>query len=54
MHISQSPGDVFELSGVISSVTDGLSIGINPYKLEPIHIPMRLDELINVPIDHQF
>ena len=54
MHIYQPPGDIFELSRVISSATDGLSVGIKPYKLEPIHIPMHLDELINVPIDHPF
>ena len=39
---------------MISSVTVGSVVEVRPYKLEPIHIPMRLDELGDVPIDHPF
>ena len=28
------------------------AVGVEPYKLEPIHIPIGLDELIDVPIFH--
>jgi len=51
MDIQQPPGDAFELSGAISSVTCGASGG-KPYKLEPVCISVCLDELVYVPIDH--
>ena len=31
-----------------------VSMGARPYELEPIRIPMCLDELYNIPIDHPF
>jgi len=31
-----------------------LTIETKPYKLEPIHIPMRLDKLVDVSVGHQF
>jgi len=54
VYIQQSTGNVFELSGEISSVTIRVNGGSKPYKLEPIHIPMCLNEFIDIPIDHPF
>jgi len=54
VHIQQSTGNIFKLSGEISSVTGGVNGGSRPYKLEPIHIPMCLNELLDIPIDHPF
>jgi len=54
VHIHQPPGDTFELSRVISSVTGVVSAGVRPYKFKPIRIPMRPDELGDIPIDHPF
>ena len=54
MHIQQPPGNAFELSGMISSVIGRVSVEARPYKLEPICLPMCLDELDDIPIDHPF
>jgi len=54
VHIQQSLGDAFELSGAISSVTAGSAVGVRPYKFEPIRIPICLYKLVDIPIDHPF
>ena len=54
VHIQQPLGNAFELPGVILSVMGGVSAGARPYKLEPICLPMCLDELDNISIDHPF
>jgi len=54
VHIQQSPGDSFQLSGEISSVTVGLVVGVRPYKFKSIHVPMCLNELVDIPVDHPF
>ena len=54
MHIQQPLGNAFELSRVISSATGEISVGVRPYKLEPVRIPMCLDELNDISIDHPF
>jgi hypothetical protein len=53
MHIHQPPSDVFELSKRVS-VTGAVDSGSETYKLKPIHIPIRLDELVDIPIYHPF
>ena len=32
----------------------GVSVGARPYELEPIRLPMCLDEIDNITIDHPF
>jgi len=54
VHIQQPLGDAFELSRAISSATGGVSVGVRPYELKPVHVPMCLDELYDIPIDHPF
>ena len=54
VHVQQSLGNAFELSGAISSVTVGSAVGVRPYKFEPVHIPMCLDEFVDIPVDHPF
>jgi len=54
VHIQQSTGDTFELSGAISSTTGEASVVVRPYKLKTIRIHMCLDILVDVSIDHPF
>jgi len=54
VHIQQPLGNAFELPRAISSVKGGVNAGVRPYKFESIRIPMGLDELGDVPIDHPF
>jgi len=54
VHIHQPLGDAFELSRVISSEMGGVSAGVRTYKFKPVCIPMGLDELGDIPIDHPF
>ena len=54
MHIQQPLSNTLELLRVISSVTSVVSGRSGTYKFEPIRIPMRLDELGDIPIDHPF
>jgi len=54
VHIQQPLGNAFELPGVILSVMGGVSVGARPYKLEPIRLPMCLNKLDNISIDHPF
>ena len=53
MHVYQSISDAFELLEGISA-TGAVGGGNETYKLKPVYIPMRLDELINVPAYHPF
>ena len=54
VHIHQPPGNTFELSG--DFISDGWDQWweYRPYKLKPIRIPMCLDKLGDIPIDHPF
>jgi len=54
VYVYQSPGRVFELLGAISSAMGAVDSRKKPYRLKPIHIPMRLDKLIDVSIGHPF
>jgi len=54
VHIHQPLGDALELSRVISSEMSGVSVGVRTHKFKPICIPMGLDELGDIPIDHPF
>ena len=31
-----------------------MEVGVRPYKVESIHIPMYLDKLVDVAVDHPF
>jgi len=54
VHIQQPLGDTFKLSRVILSAMGGVSAGVRTYKFKPVRIPMGLDELGDIPIDHPF
>jgi hypothetical protein len=53
MHVYQSISDAFELLEGVSA-TGAVGGGSETYKLKPVYNPMRLDELIDVPVYHPF
>ena len=54
VHICQSPGNALELSELNyhQDERDDRQWALETYELEPIHIPMRFDELVDIPIVH--
>ena len=55
MHIYQPSSDISELSKeMISSATGAIYSRTESYKLKTVRVPMRLDELGDIPIGHPF